>query len=149
MKRSVRGDGTTLARKLLLMFSLILVVFAGCGRPVGITTGVVKFSDGSPVSAGSIEFRRIDDKSRYASRIAPAGTFQPADQDGSIGLPPGTYDVVVVQIVLTDNLALENHTHGHTVPRPYADYHTSGLRVDVDEEVTTPLEIVLEIGDDG
>lgn len=127
---------------------MILVAFVGCGRPVGLTFGLVKFSDGSPVSSGSIEFRRTDDKVRFASRIAADGTFQPADQNGDIGLPPGTYDVVVVQIVLTEDLALEDHTHGHTVPRRYADYYTSGLKIQVNERESEPIEVLIDVGDD-
>lgn len=131
-----------------LLWPMILVAFVGCGRPVGLTFGLVKFSDGSPVSSGSIEFRRTDDKVRFASRIAADGTFQPADQNGDIGLPPGTYDVVVVQIVLTEDLALEDHTHGHTVPRRYADYYTSGLKIQVNERESEPIEVLIDVGDD-
>lgn len=126
----------------------ILMVFVGCGRPVGPISGVVKFSDGSPVTSGSIEFRRTTDKERFASRIASDGTFHPADQDGDVGLPPGTYDIVVVQVVLTEDLPIEAHTHGHTVPRRYADYYTSGLQVEVNEEENGPIEVIIEVEDD-
>ncbi len=130
-----------------VLWSAILVALVGCSRPVGPASGVVKFNDGSPVKSGSIEFRRTSDRERFASRIALDGTFQPADQDGKIGLPPGTYDVVVVQIVLTEDLVKEAHTHGQTVPRRYADYYTSGLKVDVEENQADPIEILIEIED--
>ena len=131
-----------------LLCLVILVAFVGCGRPVGPKSGVVKFSDGSPVTSGSIELRRTADKERFASRIAEDGTFHPADQDGDVGVPPGTYDIVVVQVVLTEDLPIEAHTHGHTVPRRYADYYTSGLQVEVKEEETGPIEVIIEVDDE-
>lgn len=122
---------------------LLLVGIWGCGRADVPTSGVVRFDDGSPVTSGSIEFRRVSDKESFASRISPNGTFRPAGEDGTIGLPIGTYDVVVVQIVLTEDLAMEKHTHGHTVPRRFADYYTSDLSVVVDEGQSTPIEITI------
>ena len=124
---------------------VILVTFVGCGGPVKPISGVVMFSDGSPVTSGSIEFRRTTDKERFASRIAADGTFHPADQDGEIGLSPGIYDIVVVQVVLTEDLPIEEHTHGNTVPRRYADYYTSGLQVEVEEHETEPIDIVIKL----
>ena len=139
-------DGSLYARSLL--WSATLLAFVGCGRAVGPTSGSVKFDDDSPVQSGSIEFRNIRNKARFASRIARDGTFQPVDEDGNIGLPPGTYEVVVVQIVLTEDLALKDHTHGHTVPRRYADYHTSGLRIKVEEDELEPIEVLISVGDE-
>jgi len=48
-----------------------------------------------------------------------------------------------VQIVLTEDLALEAHTHGNTVPRRYADYYTSDLKVDIAPDHTKRIEIVV------
>ena len=122
-----------------------MVLFTtGCGGPVGPTTGVVHFEDGTPVKSGSVELRRLSDKERFSSRIAPDGTFRPADKDSNVGLPPGNYDAVVVQIVLTEDLAAEDHTHGRTVPRRYADYYTSDLKVQVNPDQVTPVMIVIK-----
>ncbi|MDG2219779.1 MAG: carboxypeptidase-like regulatory domain-containing protein [Rubripirellula sp.] len=132
----------SLAPICLFVFCLSLV---GCGQPVGPVSGVVRFSDGEPVKSGSIEFRRDSDQTRFASRIATDGSFQPADQDGRVGLPPGAYDIVVVQIVLTEDLALEMHSHGNTVPRRYADYYTSGLKAEIAEGQMEPIEIIVDI----
>jgi hypothetical protein len=131
-----------------VLWSMLFVTFVGCGHAVGPTSGVVRFSDGSPVTSGSIEFRRTSDKERFASRIASDGTFRPADQDGDIGLPPGTYDIVVVQIVLTEDLAKEAHTHGHTVPRRYADYYTSDLSAEIEEGKKEPIEVLIQVDSD-
>lgn len=69
--------------------------------------------------------------------------FHPTNINGKIGLSVGTYEVVIVQIVLTEDLAKNAHSHGHTVPRRYADYHTSGLQVTVVDNQTKPIEIAI------
>ena len=127
----------------LLLASVLIPWFVGCSQSAGPTSGVVRFEDGTPVTSGSIEFRRRSDKVRFASRIDPQGMFQPVSPDGDIGLPAGAYDVVVVQIVLTEDLALEAHTHGNTVPRRYADYYTSDIKVDIARNQTKRIEIVV------
>lgn len=120
-----------------------LWLLSGCGGPASVTSGVVRFVGGEPVRSGSVEFRSLATGSRYASRIAPDGTFDLTDADGDNECPPGKYEVVVVQIVLTEDLALADHTHGTTVPRRYADYYTSGLSVTTTADQTTPIHVVL------
>ena len=122
---------------------LLVLLLVGCDKSIGPTQGSVRFEDGEPVQAGSIEFRSLDGGRRYASRIDPKGQFQPRDLYRRIGLPAGEYEVVVVQIVLTEDLALKDHRHGRTVPRRYADYYTSGLRTTVKAGQTEPIEIVI------
>jgi hypothetical protein len=80
----------------LFVGTILLLAVAGCGGAGVPTAGVVRFEDGTPVTSGSIEFRRLSDKARFASRISPQGMFQPANQDGDIGLPAGAYEVVVL-----------------------------------------------------
>ena len=113
----------------LASLGILCLLLVGCGQTNSSYQGVVRFDDGSPVQSGSVEFRSLADGSRYASRIDTDGSFALADQDGKLRCPPGQYEVVVVQIVLTEDLAAEAHQHGRTVPRRYADYYTSGLRV--------------------
>ncbi|MEL6108345.1 MAG: carboxypeptidase regulatory-like domain-containing protein, partial [Planctomycetota bacterium] len=69
---------------------LWLLCCVGCSKP-GPTMGQVVFDDGSPVAAGSIEFRNVDGGALFASRIQ-GGWFQPEDKDGTVGLPPGDYE---------------------------------------------------------
>ncbi|WP_146390850.1 carboxypeptidase regulatory-like domain-containing protein [Allorhodopirellula solitaria] len=128
----------------LLSWTIILASVVGCGDQRETAVGVVQFSDGERVQSGSIEFRSVDRGTRYASRISKDGSFELADQDGTTFVPPDTYEIVVVQIVLTEDLAAEAHTHGQTVPRRYADYYTSDLRITTTESDTPPMVIVLE-----
>ena len=142
--RSSVGNWQVIVRGPTILLCVFSLCVAGCEGPVGPTSGVVRFDDGSPLTSGSIELRRRSDEERFASRIAADGSFQPADEDGDVGLPVGEYDVVVVQIVLTEDLAIEDHTHGQTVPRRYADYYTSDLQVEVKEGQLEPIEIVIK-----
>jgi hypothetical protein len=121
-----------------------MLIVSGCSGSAGTGHGIVQFSDGEPVRSGSVEFRSLSDGSRYASRIAADGKFELADADGNAGCPPGNYEVVVVQIVLTEDLAAADHTHGRTVPRRYADYYTSALQAIKLQGDTSPLLITLE-----
>lgn len=129
-------------------FATGLLLVSGCGGSRGPTTGRVLFDDGTPVQSGSIEFRERDSEDRFASRIERDGAFTPTSTDGQTGLPPGDYDVVVVQIILTEDLALAAHQHGGTVQRKYADYYTSGLRIQIEPDDTDPIEIVVAATDD-
>lgn len=120
---------------------IALSMTAGCDSGNGPLSGRVIFDDGSPVQSGSIEFRAVANGSRFASRISSDGRFYPKDDEGRGGLPTGEYEIVVVQIVLTEDLAAHEHSHGHTVPRRYADYHTSKLRVTIDPQQREEIEI--------
>lgn len=115
----------------------------GCSGPDGPTKGFVYFDDGEPVQSGSVELRNKKDKRRYGGRIISNGSFQPADKRGTVGVPPGEYEAVVVQIVLTEDLALQDHDHGKTVEQRFADYYTSGLRVNVKAGQTDPIKIIV------
>ena len=122
---------------------ILLMTLMGCQHSVGPTAGIVRFHDGSSLTSGSIEFRNVATGTCFASRVTNQGIFHPANINGKIGLPVGTYEVVIVQIVLTEDLAKKEHSHGHTVPRRYADYNTSGLQVTVMENQTKPIEIAI------
>ncbi|MEL6897559.1 MAG: hypothetical protein AAFP90_15765, partial [Planctomycetota bacterium] len=138
MKRMNRRDLFS-----MVAAAVMLILVAGCGSS-GPRSGTVFFTDGSPVRSGSIEFRNVKDKQRFAGRIDTEGGFVPASDGGRVGLPPGDYEVVVVQIVLTEDLALAQHSHGGTVPRRYADYYTTDLRHTVKSGDTDPVKIVVE-----
>ncbi|MEM9587539.1 MAG: carboxypeptidase regulatory-like domain-containing protein [Planctomycetota bacterium] len=125
------------------LLALLLSCVTGCSSEVA-NTGLVRFRDGEPVQSGSIEFRSVASGETFASRIDQKGEFALADRDGASAFPPGDYEVVVVQMVLTEDLAAEHHQHGRTVPRRYADYYTSGLRYSNDSARVDPVEIELE-----
>ncbi|MEM1226817.1 MAG: carboxypeptidase-like regulatory domain-containing protein [Planctomycetota bacterium] len=133
----------TSAMRLAGLLGVIAISSAGCSKQPA-NTGIVRFDDGQPVQSGSIEFRNRSNGDAFASRVAPDGNFALADKDGQPSFPPGDYEVVVVQIVLTEDLAADEHQHGRTVPRRYADYYTSGLRFTNDANRSEPIRIELE-----
>ena len=120
-----------------------MLTMTGCSETPTVRTAEVQFDDGSPVRAGSVELRRLEDGERYAGRLNDSGTASLSDAGGDPGVPPGKYEAVVVQIVLTEDLAAAAHTHGGTVPRRYADYYTSGLRVEVTDGQIDPIKLQL------
>lgn len=134
----------TMAQRSVLLLSSLCFLVNGCARPV-CNTGVVSFDDGQYVRSGSIEFRSLSDQGRFASRIDGQGGFALLNQAGEPACPPGEYEVVVVQIVLTEDLAASAHSHGRTVPRRFADYYTSGLRVSVPAQPLPALQVRLPL----
>lgn len=126
-------------------FLLLLCGLVGCSGPIGPAKGAVRFDDGSPVTSGSVEFRNRKSKQLYASRLSSEGAFELADKDGRLGVPAGTYEIVVVQVVLTEDLAKEAHTHGHTVPMRFNDYYTTDLAMQITEGQAEPLEVIVPV----
>lgn len=126
-----------------LALLLLVATLSGCSSQQS-STGIVGYTDGDPVQSGSIEFRSLETGDRYAGKIASNGAFTLRDQDGNEHLPPGEYEVVVVQIVMTEDVAAADHEHGQTVPRRYADYYTSDLRFTNQADRTSPIQIELD-----
>jgi len=127
-----------------LVILLACLLVCGCSEPIQ-NLGSVRFEDGQPVQAGSIEFRSLADGTRYASRINEEGGFELLDADGEAACSPGEYEVVVVQMVLTEDLAANQHSHGRTVPRRFADYYTSGLRASVSGSASDLIKVELPL----
>lgn len=121
----------------------LVVTLTGCSSQHP-ATGIIEYTDGDPVQSGSIEFRSLETGARYAGRIASNGTFALRDQDGNESLPPGEYEMVVVQIVMTEDVAAADHDHGQTVPRRYADYYTSDLRYSNQADRTDSIRVELD-----
>ncbi len=121
----------------------IILLTIGCSPSGPPPHGIVRFDDGQPVQSGSVEFRSLDTGKRFAGRISADGSFALEDQDGKQSFPLGDYEVVVVQIVVTEHLAVDAHQHGRTVPRQYADYYTSDLRISNQADRTDPIVVEL------
>ena len=128
-----------------LLLSLGLVFVFGCGGPEILPVeGQVVFTDGELVRTGRIEYNAVDGPYRAMGEIEDAGRFELVTAEGDQGLPAGEYEIIVVQLVITEDLSLADHDHGRAVPRKYADYFTSGLRTVVSEANSTQQEIVVE-----
>jgi hypothetical protein len=109
---------------------LALVVAAGCGRsglyPV---KGKVVFPDGTPLTAGTVEFGPVEKEAMLAPRgeIRADGTFRASTYAEGDGAPPGQYRVQVTPPEQVDP--------GQPRPLPFdrrfSSFETSGLEYTV------------------
>ena len=132
----------------LLSIGLVLALCIstiGCGGPtIYPVAGNVVFSDGEVVQNGKIEFRSTEGPWRAMGDLDTKGRFRLRTMEGDDGLPAGTYDVVVLQIIMTEDLSISQHNHGRPVPARYADYFTSGLRTTVSADNSEAITITIE-----
>jgi hypothetical protein len=124
---------------------LALALSTGCGGSGNVpASGRVVFSDQQPVRSGKVEVRAASGNARGIGTIDNEGHFSLKGDDQRDGVPPGDYDAVVVQFIVAEDLSVADHNHGRPVPRRYADYYTSQLRVTVPENGTDKLLIEIE-----
>ena len=112
---------------------LLLAFVVGCGNGNVGLSGTVTFSDdGSPVTAGTIGFRKDGRIAR--GNIREDGTYIVGFEREADGLPPGRYEVFISGA----DKVIGMHPDGETEIREplidpkYTSADTSGLVVDVD-----------------
>lgn len=151
MSRSNPGHQGTRHRLLRCVFSLILLALMGCsnGNPRTYSTrGIVKFPDGQPLTAGTIEFEAMDHEIPImaTAEIAGDGTFVLGTFSMDDGAVEGMHRVIVAA----------NREIGTGAERPgmlkrpvlhprFADFKTSGLKIEIeagDNELTIPVEYI-------
>ena len=136
--RSRRLKLTMLTSRKLVAGCLAAACLVGCGggdRPVYRAGGQVTFADGTPVSAGRVNFRPVDDPKPVVARgeIQPDGTFRLTTFKTGDGALPGRHRVIVMPKITFD---VERHTEVIAVdidPR-FESYETSGLEFTVTEK---------------
>ena len=122
-----RGEAVVLC---WLMVLLAMAMVAGCGggstHPV---EGSVTFTDGSPVTGGSVVFSSVDLQPPVSVRggIGRDGTFSLGTQRPGDGAPAGKYRAVVAEPLPID---LDNPPPASIHPR-FRDFSTSGLDFEV------------------
>ncbi|MFN5468428.1 MAG: hypothetical protein ACK5ZC_17240 [Pirellulaceae bacterium] len=114
--------------------------------------GLVRFPDGEPVQLGTVEFRRVIAANPEAPRWIARGTidreghftlstFQPGD-----GALAGNHEVIVQQLIITEDRSFGDHNHGRRVSPHYGDYASSGLKARIEADPSrTPQKIVIEL----
>lgn len=122
-----------------------LLLFVGCTGSSNVPAeGRVLFADQTPVRSGKVELRSADSPMRAVGVIDSEGKFVLQTDDGREGIPPGDYEAVVVQFIVTEDMSLGTHGHGGAVPRRYSDYYTSGLKLSIPDSGSRELQLIVE-----
>ena len=124
----------------LILFAISLAFLAGCGQTK--VTGTVKFSDGEPLTTGTVVFE--NDQRTYRAALQSNGTFSMGMLKDGEGIPSGEYRVAVLAM---DPATTEIIEGAASDPRllthsKYASSHTSGLTYNVQKNMN--IEIVVE-----
>lgn len=126
----------------------------GCGKCK--VKGKVTFADGSPLTAGTVNF--TDDKNLFRGEIQNDGTFEMKTFKPGDGIDPGTYKVYLTETLQFGESGRKGQTKSldgedsvdfevigvskATVDQKYSSAATSGLSITVEKSMT--YDIVLE-----
>jgi len=119
-------------KNLFLLFAVVflLVGIIGCSDHVGLSGKVVYSDNGEPVPSGEIQFTT---PTFLARAIIRNGSFTTGSYKEGDGLPPGTYNVAIVSVMLDEGNP--EAAPKFLIDPKYADSKTSGLNVTI--EATT------------
>lgn len=105
--------------------------------------GRVQFVGGAPARLGNIEFTSREHAIQARGTIASDGTFSLSTYEEGDGAVAGLHDCVIVQFVVTEDIAGHRPSTLGVIDRKYGNYATSGLEVEIEPDVRN--EIVIEI----
>jgi hypothetical protein len=131
---------------LLTLLSLLLA-FAGCGpsRPATFPVkGKVVFENNEPCQLGTIEFRSLDHMVTARGIIEKDGSFMLTTWEPGDGAVAGSHQIIIQQLIITEDLSFKSHNHGKRVPPRYGDYATSGIKATVKDQPLNELVITLD-----
>ena len=132
----------------LRTLALATILLAGCGggRPVYPTKGKVTYPDGTPISAGRVNFRPVDDPAPVVARgeLAEDGTFELTTFDEGDGALEGRHLAIVMPRYKFDVERHVEYIAAEIDPR-YYNYETSGLEFTVtDDAAENEFTLVVE-----
>jgi hypothetical protein len=119
----------------------------GCNRGPRIVParGVVVFEDGSPVHVGTVETKSLKyENVQSTGKIQNDGTFVLSTLGDGDGAAVGEHQCVVVQLVMAEGIEGHRTTTEGIVDRKFNTYSTSGLRIQVPDEGTKDLKLVVK-----
>lgn len=134
-------------RFVLAALALCLSIGAtGCngGPKIVPARGIVVFEDGTPVKVGTVETKHTELEGGQArGSIQEDGTFVLGTFSEADGAAVGKHRCVVVQFVMMEDVpGFKPSTQG-VVNSSNASYATSGLTIDIPEEGTSELRLVV------
>jgi hypothetical protein len=129
-----------------LTAGLLLGAVLGCGGDgrVHPVQGHVRAADGRRATFGVVELTADSGGHVAAGVVQEDGTFRLStfrDGDGAVA---GRHRVIVVQVVNTEHVPLEQHGHVLDVHPRYRRYETSGLEFVVEPGGKNYLELVVD-----
>ncbi|MDR1141977.1 MAG: hypothetical protein LBL62_09815 [Planctomycetaceae bacterium] len=128
--------------KQLFVIIFLSILILGCGGKGSSVTGMVRFGDGTPLTAGTVLFE--SGQHSFSGNIRNDGTFQMTGDSVKSGLPDGTYAVAVVRAIETSTDSDGNPTARDLIDTKFAQTKTSELTCTVkgktifDIKVTKP-----------
>jgi hypothetical protein len=119
---------------------LVVATVAGCGGSEhGAVTGTLQRRGGAPlVGARVVATSKETGKSVYGA-TDEAGHFELSMDENGDGIPPGNYDVIIVE-----NRGDPDNRRPPTIAAKYGDARTSGLQLGVEAGETEQLNITLD-----
>jgi hypothetical protein len=120
----------------LLLMLLFLTVSVGCGPKLFNVSGKVTLSDGTPLTVGKVFF--ISGITQAEGSLDQSGTYSLSLQKGKMGVPAGSYQVLVTGAFFTpQKLVTEDEMDTGTRPMInsiYAETETTPLNCAVPNE---------------
>ncbi len=126
---------------------LLTATFIGCGgrESLHCVRGHVRFSDGSPVTAGVVECYSVSGAISRQALLDQDGAFQIGSPNGRDGLVSGTHQVLIRPSGDVALLTPEHVRHLRKVHPMYLRFETSGLEIIIPEsEPTIKVELVVD-----
>jgi len=121
-------------KQLALLFAIILLATSGCSGKSTVK-GTVKFSDGEPLTSGSVFFQDAGGMHQFFGVIKEDGSFTLGEFKDGDGIPPGQYTAWVAGVNIDDYGLDENERTWRRVEiimdRKFESPRTSGLSFDI------------------
>jgi hypothetical protein len=127
-------------------FGCLLGGVVGCGgdRLIQPARGHVQAKDGRRATFGMVELTASQGGQIASGIIEEDGSFRLTTVRDGDGAVAGRHRAIVVQVVNTEHIPLEEHHHVLDVHPRYARYETSGLEFTIEPGKQNYLEIVVD-----
>ena len=88
-------------KRFLLLLAVAFIFTSGCSDKVGVN-GTVKFSDGEPLTQGTVFFRNAEGTRMYQGALQTDGSFALGEIRDGDGIPSGSYTAWIAGANRTD-----------------------------------------------
>ena len=121
-------------------------MFLGCSDRLRThpASGKVEFTSGGVVHVGTVELKSRVHGVHARGSIGADGSFVLSTYDEGDGAVEGAHDCVVVQFVMTEDIAGHKPSTIGVIDRRYASYATSGLQVDISPDKNNEVLIKVD-----